>query len=165
MATPTSLPAAVSTGSPGTAAQFNGLRGAFRILQVVQATTTTQSFSTSTTYANTALSASITPQSTTSKVFVMVSGLGYTSSAATELGVRITRDQPSAPTVLQTTALAVYSPTVALAGSYVFMYLDSPSLSSSITYRLQLARSAGTGVVYDEVNSSVTTMTLFEVSA
>lgn len=165
MATPTNLPASFSSGAVLTAAQMNDLRGAFRILQVVQATTTTQSSSTSATYANTALSASITPQSTTSKVFVMVSGLGYTSSAATELGVRITRDQPSAPTVLQTTALAVYSPTVAVAGSYVFMYLDSPSLASAITYRLQLARSAGTGVVYDEVNSSVTTMTLLEVSA
>jgi hypothetical protein len=165
MATPTSLPAAVSTGDVGTAAEFNGLRGAFRILQVVNTTTTAQTASSSATYANTGLSLSITPQSTSSKIFVLVNGLGFASQAGSELGIRLTRDQPSAPTVLQTTALAVYSAAGAIAGQYGFAYLDSPSSASAITYRTQLARSTGGGIVYDEVNASVTTMTLFEVSA
>lgn len=165
MATPTSLPAAVSTGDVGTAAQFNNLRGAFRILQVVGTSTTAQTASSSSTYVNTALSLSITPQSTSSKIFVLVNGLGFTSSAGTEMGIRLTRDQPSAPTVLQTTALAVYSAAGAVSGAYAFAYLDSPSSSSAITYRTQLARSTGAGTVYDEVNTSVTTMTLLEVSA
>jgi len=164
MATPTNLPAAVATGDVGTAAQFNNLRGAFRILQVVGNSTIGQSSSTSTTYANTTLSASITPQSSSSKIFVMVNGLGFISAAATEMGIRLVRDLAGI-TVLQTTALAVYSAGSAVSGAYTFAYLDSPGTTSAITYRTQLARSAGAGIVYDEVNSSLTTIHLFEVSA
>ena len=38
MATPTTLPASFTAGQVLTAAQMNDLRGAFRVLQVVQAT-------------------------------------------------------------------------------------------------------------------------------
>ena len=41
MATPTNLPASFVAGAILTAAQQNDLRGAFRVLQVVQGTTTT----------------------------------------------------------------------------------------------------------------------------
>lgn len=165
MATPTNLPASFTVGQVLTADQMNGVRGAFRILQVVNATTGTQTASVSATYVNTGLSCSITPQSSSSKIFVLVSGIGFASSAATEMAIRLTRDQPSAPTVLQTNAIALYSSAGAIAGPYGFTYLDSPSSTSAITYRTQLARAAGSGTVYDEVNATVTTMTLFEVSA
>lgn len=164
MATPTSLPAAVATGDTGTAAQFNGLRGAFRILQVVQAAVTTQTSSTSSSWANTAVSASITPQSTSSKILAIVSGSAFSSSAGTETGVRLTRDQPSAPTVLSTVT-AVYNASGATVSGYNIVYLDSPASTSALTYRTQLARTAGGGTSYDEINGSTTTLTLLEVSA
>ena len=72
MATPTNLPAAVATGDVGTAAQFNNLRGAFRILQVVQATYGTNVINSTNVYADTGLTATITPQSSTSKILVVV---------------------------------------------------------------------------------------------
>jgi hypothetical protein len=165
MATPTSLPAAVATGDVGTAAEFNGLRGAFRILQVGANGTTTQTSSTSSSFVNTALSASITPQSTSSKILVMVSGYGFSSSSGTDTTIRLTRDQPSAPTVLQTGSAVFSANGGALIGCYNFIYLDSPATTSSITYRTQLARGAGTGIAYDEINGSLTTITLMEVSA
>lgn len=165
MATPTNLPAAVATGDVGTAAQFNNLRGAFRILQVISASTTSQTSSTSGTYVNTGLSASITPQSISSKILVIVDGLGFSSAAATELNIRLTRDQPSAPTVLATTPGAVYSSAGAVTGRYGFTVTDSPASTSALTYRTQLARGTGLGIVYDEVNSVATTMTLMEISA
>ena len=163
MATPTNLPAAVATGDVGTAAQFNNLRGAFRIMQVGANGTTSQSASTSTTFANTALSASITPQSTTSKILVMVNGFAFASTAATEATVRLVRDLGGI-SVLQTGS-AAYSSAGGVIGAYSFVYLDSPATTSSITYRTQLARGAGTGVAYDEINGSLTTITLMEVSA
>jgi hypothetical protein len=163
MATPTSLPAAVSTGDVGTAAQFNGLRGAFRILQVVQSASATQSSSTSTTFANTANSATITPQSNTSKILVMVNGSAFASNAGTDASVRVVRDL-SGITVLSSMS-AAYSTAGGVASCYSFAFLDSPATTSAITYRTQLARAVGTGVAYDEVNSSTTTITLLEVSA
>lgn len=165
MATPTSLPAAVATGDTGTAAQFNNLRGAFRILQVVQSATTSQTSSTSTSWVNTALSASITPQSTSSKILAIVSGSGYVSSSGTVCAIRLTRDQPSAPTALSTLS-AVYSANGgALIGTYSIVYLDSPASASAITYRTQLSRGAGSGTAYDEIDGSTTTLTLMEISA
>ena len=164
MATPTSLPAAVATGDQGTAAQFNNLRGAFRILQVVQGSTASQAFSTSTTFANTGLSASITPQSSTNKILAIVAGTGFASTAATDTAIRLTRDQPSAPTVLSTVSCA-YSSAGAVIGTYSIVYLDSPATTAALTYRTQLARNAGTGISYDEINGSLTTLTLMEISA
>lgn len=166
MATPTNLPAAVATGDVGTAAQFNNLRGAFRILQVVSATTSTSDSSTSSTYANTSLSASITPQSSTSKILVILHHSGFVSSSGTSLGVRLTRDQPTAPTVLQTQADAVYSANGgALSGTVTFMYLDSPASTSALTYRTQFARNVGGGTVTLQVNNNPANITLLEVSA
>ena len=164
MATPTSLPAAVATGDVGTAAQFNGLRGAFRILQVIAQGTQTQSSSTSTTFANTGLSLAITPQATTSKILIIVQGVAYASAANTDTQIRLTRDQPTAPTVLSTISTC-YNQSGYMLSPYSIVYLDSPGSTSAITYRTQLARSTGGGVSFDEVNSSLTTITLMEVSA
>jgi len=163
MATPTNLPAAFNTGAVLTAAQMNNLRGAFRILQVVQVSTTTQTNSTSTTFANTALSAAITPQSNTSKILVVVNGSAFASNAGTDASVRVVRDL-SGITVLSTMS-AAYSTAGGVTGCYSFAFLDSPATTSAITYRTQLARATGTGIAYDEVNGSTTTITLFEVSA
>jgi hypothetical protein len=164
MATPTTLPATFTVGQTLTAAQVNGLRGAFRILQVVQGSTASQAFSTSATFANTGLSASITPQSTSSKILAIVAGAGFASTALTDAAVRLTRDQPSAPTVLSTVSCA-YSSAGAVIGAYNIVYLDSPASTSALTYRTQLARSAGTGIAYDEINGSLSTLTLMEISA
>lgn len=166
MATPTNLPASWSTGDVLTATAINDLRGAFRILQVVNATTSTTDSSTSATYANSSLSATITPQSTSSKILVMLNHSGYSSASGTSLGVRLTRDQPTAPTVLQTQADAVYSSNGgALSGAVTFIYLDSPASTSALTYRTQLARNVGAGTVQLQVNNNPANMTLFEVSA
>jgi hypothetical protein len=165
MATPTPLPADFNPGQILTAGAMDGLRGAFRILQVVFATTTAQTSSVSTTYVNTGASCSITPQSATSKIFAMVNGLGFVTGSGTELGIRLVRDL-SGITVLETNALAVFTTNGGnSSGNYGFNFLDSPATTSPITYRTQLARSGGAGTCFDEVNGSSTTITLFEVSA
>ena len=92
MATPTTLPASFSAGAVLTAAQMNNLRGAFRVLQVVGATYSTQTSSSSSTFADTGLTASITPSATSSKilVFVQQAGCGKTSSD-TECQLKLVR--------------------------------------------------------------------------
>jgi hypothetical protein len=73
MATPTNLPATATAGQVYTAANVNDLRGAFRVLQVVQAVYSAVIASNSTTtMADTNLTATITPQDTNSKILVMV---------------------------------------------------------------------------------------------
>jgi len=91
MATPTNLPAAQTTGNVLTAAWVNDLRGAFRILQVVQGATTTLASSTSSTFVDTNLSATITPQSTSSLILVVYSQDTFSSAASTGMNWRLVK--------------------------------------------------------------------------
>lgn len=70
MATPTPLPGDFSPGQVLTAAEMDGLRGAFRILQVVSTTDTTSRTTTSTFPVVSGMSITITPQSTSSLIFI-----------------------------------------------------------------------------------------------
>lgn len=167
MATPTSLPAAVSTGDVGTAAQFNNLRGAFRILQVVNASTTTQVSSTSSTYADTNLSASITPQSSSSKILVAYSQNVYSNGAGTGGGIQLVRNLPSANTVLQTTVDVCYGSGSGTLGQFTFIYVDSPNTTSALTYKTRFNRGIGASTIFVQANttSGESNIILMEISA
>jgi hypothetical protein len=161
MATPVSLPSTFVTGTVFTAAQANGLRGAFRILQVINATTNTIVASTSTTWLDTNLSATITPQSTSSRIFVLVNQGIYCDNPVDEMGFRLVR----AGTVIDSQLAPVFSSNSRIVGTGVFMELDAPNTTSAITYKTQFNRSTGAGIVYVNINSNFANMTLFEVSA
>ena len=156
----------VSGGVPTWAAPAGG----GKVLQVVTATyaTSTQSFST--TYADTGLSASITPSATSSKVLVIASqnfwiginaSSGYLYSqllrGSTALQVKwfgVEASKPSGPLVN--------------ASENPFMWLDSPNTTSSTTYKTQFklgqADVGGWGgyANYGSTNSSIT---LLEIGA
>lgn len=167
MATPTNLPSSFSVGATLTAAQMNNLRGAFRILQVVEASVATQATSTTTTYADTGLSATITPQATASKILVIYSQNCYTQGTGTSLGLRLVRNLPSANTVLRTDADLCYGTNSGLSAQQTFIYLDSPSTTSALTYKTQFARLLGASSVFVNTNNAENTgnILLCEVSA
>ena len=166
MATPTNLPAAFSSGAVLTATQQNALRGAFRILQVVTGTTTTLSSSSSTTYADTTLTATITPQSTTSKVLVMVShGTISKTSGNIFNGVNL-RLVRGATTIANFGAFIGFTFTaIDNTMSCSTSYLDSPATTSATTYKTQFANNAAAASVSVQTNSSLSTIILMEVSA
>lgn len=161
MATPTSLPAAVSTGDIGTAAQFNGLRGAFRILQVVESTLLNQVGSASATYIDIGLSATITPQSTSSKILVLLSQNTYADAAATGVGIQYLRGS----TILSTSIQCSFGTNSGNVVNNFFTYLDSPATTSATTYKVQMSRTAGGGNAYTQINGNPSRIILFEVSA
>lgn len=161
MATPTNLPAAVTTGDMGTAAQFNNLRGAFRILQVVYGQTTVAVGSTTTTWIDTGLSASITPQSTSSKILIFTSHSVY-SQGLTGGGLLVMRGFSTLQTFLD---VNYYSGGGNLVSHWSNMYLDSPATTSSVTYKTAQNRTTGSGIFYTQVNSNPGTIVLCEVSA
>jgi len=161
MATPTNLPATFTVGQTLTAAQVNGLRGAFRILQVVSATTTTMVTTTSSTFVDTTLSATITPQSNTSKIFVAINQSGYVFNAVTEVSFQLVRDSTS----LQVQLAPMFSRADSIVGTVSFMVLDSPASTSAVTYKTQIRKASGLGDVFANINSNPANITLFEVSA
>ena len=175
MATPTTLPATFVSGDVLTAAQMNNLRGAFRVLQVVQGVTSTSATSSSSTYADTGLTATITPSSTSSLVLVMVSQAGCSKSAASQfnaLALRLVRCSTSIQTFSQ---FAGYNGGVTPAqylnlGSQSTVYLDTPATTSATTYKTQFSNiGAGTAdvKVQDNVGGVVnaSSIILMEISA
>jgi hypothetical protein len=160
------------TGATG-AAGING-----KILQVVQASTTTPVSVATTTYTDTTLTATITPTSVTSKILVMVSqqASGTRSATPQGVGVRLLRD-----------ATVIYTPVTNASGPYGilqsaggststfiasqinFQVLDSPATTSAVTYKTQgrpyVNTLSGT-VVFQEaagVQTGTSFITLFEV--
>lgn len=162
MATPTTLPNSWTAGDVLTAASLNNLRGAFRIMQVVYGSTTTETVSTSTTYATSTLSASITPAFTSSKVLI-IANVHVSSNAASQFtGLRI-YDGASA---ILTNGRAFMQGAAGDSGCMnSLVYLDSPNTTSAKTYTIQFARVSGAGNSVVQGNSNPSTIILAEVSA
>ena len=161
MATPTNLPATFVAGNILTAQQQNDLRGAFRVLQVVSATTSTSVSASIVAYVDTNLTVTITPQSATSKIFVMVNQSLFVDTAANESNYRLLRNG----TAMQTQKSPAFSSAGTVVGQGVFMYLDSPATTSPVTYKTQIAIALGAGLIYANVNNNPANITVFEISA
>lgn len=153
MATPTTLPATFVAGNVLTAAQMNDLRGAFRVLQVVQ-TVKTDTFATaSTSFVDvTGMSATITPSATSSKILVVVqtpiscAGDGAASAflqlAGGNSGTYIGDTASNRPRMAYgLTGVSLNVSTVQFPANII--YLDSPATTSATTYKLQARNGAG----------------------
>jgi len=140
--------------------------GGGKVLQVVQATYSTSTQSTSATYADTGLSLAITPSSATSKVLVLINQSTYSlnSSDPTYMGLRIVRASTAVLTTAGAWALN-FNVTGAIIGYTALTYLDSPNTTSSTTYKTQFNRSTGAGSVTVQESSYPSIITLMEIGA
>jgi hypothetical protein len=144
---------------------MDDLRGAFRILQVVSATTSTNATSTSSSLATTGLSATITPQSTTSKILVFASMTGGKTAAVTT-GIEFAFLR-GATNILTFAKFAGYTTSSTDTNFGITgIVFDSPATTSATTYAVHFARSVGTGTVeVQQGNNTTSTLILCEVSA
>jgi hypothetical protein len=163
MATPTNLPASFTDGTSLPASSLNNLRGAFRILQVVEsANDTTLRASTSSTYVDTGLSVTITPQSTTNKILCVYNLQTFTSGSGTGLGLRLVRGA----TTVVTDVDICYGTNSGIGSMTEIYYIDSPSTTSATTYKIQYARNQGTNISYINASGAgVSRMYVMEISA
>ena len=146
------------------------------VLQVINATAGANT-TTSTTYVDGGLTATITPSSTSSKILVLVSGVGAAIGPAavgyqnnTNQGFQVLRDSTAIYTSASDSGgkyglgVAAASTSVSLAnwGQIGLNILDSPSTISARTYKLQHALGTsgmGTSTIQQQ------SITLMEVSA
>jgi hypothetical protein len=166
MATPTTLPATFVAGNILTAAQLNSLRGAFRILQVVSASYDTIVSNSTSTLVDTGLTATITPQATTSKILVIVSQTFSKSNANAGNAVKSNVCR-GATSIFAPQFAALYTGTaVDLVGpSTSAVVLDSPATVSATTYKTQFANFTNTAGVGANTNNGTATIILMEISA
>jgi hypothetical protein len=164
---------AANLGALGTNAGTTGVLAsaglpAGSVLQVVNATTSTESSSQSSTYADTTLTATITPKFSTSKILVLVNQGGCGKNANnTKLQLKLLRgstviqDISGFGGVTDTTATNFF-------GNLTSCYLDSPATTSSTTYKTQFASGQNSQTVYVQASSSgvnsTSTITLMEIA-
>lgn len=153
----------VSGGVPTWAAPAGG----GKVLQVVTGTYSTETSVTTSTYTDIGFSVSITPSATSSKVLVLFTGVGRNAGSTDDQqgGARLVRGSTAIWT--QNRWHTSYSPGNsgwAQNQPTAITYLDSPSTTSSTTYKVQICAHNGT-YVSNQGNFNGSTLTLLEIGA
>lgn len=135
------------------------------VLQVVNATYSSTTSSSSSSYADTGLTATITLSSTSSKVLVIVDQAGLLKQTNdTNINLKLLRNGSDLAIV---TSGAGYTGTTTpnYVGNSGISYLDSPASISALTYKTQIASANNNASVVCQTNGSVSTITLMEIAA
>ena len=144
--------------------------GGGKILQVVQATTTTSTVVSSLTYADSTLTATITPTSATSTILVQTNQLlrvnrgagGAAGSSRLLRGATVIYGG----TFLTEYALFTIGPTsIDLITRQNLLYLDSPATTSATTYKTQIAAENAAHTITAQYTSGQSSIILMEVGA
>jgi len=140
--------------------------GGSKVVQIVNATYSTETSSSSSTYADTGLTATITPTSASNKILVFVNqnGCGKTSANIYQgLYLQLVRGT----TQLNEFAInSLYTETALRMTNLSFStsYLDSPATTSATTYKTRFKSGNGTASVNVNGDGSQSTITLLEVT-
>jgi len=131
------------------------------VLQVVYSSTTTEVSTSSSTYADTGLIATITPTSTSSKILVIWSLQQFMTANGGHGRTILIKDS----TTLREFGFSIYAGSSTIMGVGSYQYLDSPSTTSATSYKIQFNAGAGTAhCQYDDGNGEgVSTITLMEI--
>jgi hypothetical protein len=137
-----------------------------KVLQIVYSSHSTQAQSTSTSYADTGLSASITPSASTSNILVFVSVNGIQKqSGNTDNGtwLNIVRNSTQVSEFAKQEGFTGVSEV--LRSSASGSYLDSPNTTSATTYKVQFKVQVSGQTSFVQANSGTSSIVLMEVSA
>jgi hypothetical protein len=122
-----------------------------KVLQVVQTYKTDTASTTSTSFVDVSgFSANITPASTSNKILVLVTIGGQGQSGVSQAYFRIDRNgsvvgvADAAGSRRQISGASIYPADNNTMSSTAFNYLDSPSTTSSLTYKIQFSADGGT---------------------
>jgi hypothetical protein len=149
-----------STFGAGITANNINLTG--NVLQVVQDRHSSQVLTSSSTYQDTGLTATITPSSTSSKILIIVDHNGTYASGAGNIQFqsRLYRDA----TELASSTSGLGNSQTLIFGTVAFNYLDSPATTSAITYKTQFRNSQGVGDIGFNTYANSSGITLMEIA-
>ena len=137
--------------------------GGGKVLQVVNAVDASETLSTSTTQADTGLTADITPSATSSKVLVMVGmNFGITGGSG-GVGSRLMRDSTSIRGASEKSDGHGAGESSYHEAWIAFDYLDSPNTTSATTYKMQFKTNSSGQAVFTSIDNNVSTITLNEI--
>jgi hypothetical protein len=158
----------VLTVSAGGVPVWGAAGGGGKVLQVINATYATEASTSSSTYTDTGLSATITPSSTNSKILVVFFQNGLYKSAdnaSTSIGLRLMRGATSIIGTIDDYIAFTNTAVRNSIGSTGATYLDSPATTSAVTYKTQFKSTAATATAYVQQSNATSSITLFEIGA
>lgn len=137
------------------------------VLQIVNSAFSTATTNNTSTFADTGLTATITPTSLSSKILVMVSQNGCFKTVANSenrMNIRLMRDATNIAKV--SGDLFLYTGSASSnGGSASISFMDSPATISATTYKTQFQNPNNTAAIIAQEGSAVSTITLIEISA
>jgi hypothetical protein len=141
-----------------------------KVLQVVNATTTTSTTVASSSYTDSTLTATITPSAATSKILVIYSQTldAERSAVGVSGGVQLVRSSTGIQDLGNAMGINANTSTfVALSTMITSSCLDSPNTTSATTYKTQVKvnTTANSGVVIAQSGNKLSSITLIEIGA
>ena len=138
------------------------------ILQVVQATYSTETTTTSASFVDTGLTATITPKFANSKILVLASNNGSSARASGLYAVSYFQTVRNS-TVLTLTRFQIGNSLTSGAsaiyiGQTTHAIIDSPSTTSATTYKMQMASNDTSIITTSCINNYVASITLMEIA-
>jgi hypothetical protein len=162
------LSAGAAVANIGNRAILGSQLPAGTVLQVVNATYGTQVTSSTDTFVDTGLTATITPTLSTSKILVLVHQAGcFKSSSNSANMLDITIHRVGLGSIQQFAgALNLTNTTLDLCGDASAQALDSPATTSAVTYKTQFrSRNNTSSVSVQYASVSTSSITLMEIAA
>jgi hypothetical protein len=137
------------------------------VLQVVNATYSTIASNATNTFADTGLTATITPKFATSKILVLVDQNGVGKSSANSgngVDIRLVRNGSQ---IVYMNYYASYTGSALQnnVGSVSTNYLDSPATTSATIYKTQFSNPNNSATAYVQNSNETSTITLMEIAA
>jgi len=161
------MPAITRLGTNAITALPAGVGG--KVLQVIHSSYDAYTTTNSTSYITSNITATITPTSSSNKILILTNILGVGASTAMD-NARYKLVRNDTTDLKEFDDAAGYSNSAATqAGSSHFNYLDSPSATTEIRYRIYWKMRSGTSVFFNNYagadNVTTSTMTLMEIKA
>jgi len=134
------------------------------VLQVVNATGQNGASNSTQTFADTGLSATITPTSASSKVLVLIHHASFRVASGSANGIKVQLYRNG--TAIKVLAYELLYSSVGFDVAIDANYLDSPATTSAVTYKTQFALlSSASSVAQVNPNSPDWSITLLEIAA
>ena len=159
----------LTSGGTGAAPTFQAAAGGGKVLQVVNAYKTNYSTTSSTTFADSGLSVTITPTLATSSIMLLINFQNVWMPTASDqrLWIKLLRDS----TGLQNMSTTIgHSSANERVGTWSGVWIDSPSTTSSTVYKMQMRAQQTGSTIYFNYNAGqsevgTSTITAIEIGA
>lgn len=159
-----SIVTSASANISGTELGFlDGINGIGKIVQAVSGQTGSEVSSSSSSWVDTGLTATITPTSTNNKIIIIVNQNGVAKfTTNTWVGLRLLRNSTAIRGFESNAGRTDSTATNVIGGSGTVM-IDSPATTNGVTYKTQIYNSNNSGLVFAQINSSISSILLLEV--